>query len=67
MQFLTGLGSAWNISLFHYRNNGAAYGRVLCGLEVPVGDRPELHERLRRLGFEYTDATDDAAARLFLR
>jgi threonine dehydratase len=67
MQFLSSLGSEWNISLFHYRNNGAAYGRVLCGLEVPAAERPELHERLRRLGFDYTDETDAVAARLFLR
>ncbi len=67
MQFLTSLGAAWNISLFHYRNNGAAYGRVLCGLEVPSAERAELHDRLARLGFGYADETDNAAARLFLR
>jgi len=67
MQFLTSLGAGWNISLFHYRNNGDAYGRVLCGLEVPPAERAELHERLARLGFGYADETENVAARLFLR
>ena len=49
MQFLTSLGSRWNISLFHYRNNGAAYGRVLCGFEVPAAERPALAARYRSL------------------
>ena len=67
MQFLANLGGQWNISLFHYRNHGAAFGRVLCGFEVPVAERPELHARLARLGFDWTDETDNPAARLFLR
>jgi hypothetical protein len=53
MQFLTALGAQWNISLFHYRNHGAAFGRVLCGFEVPAAERPALRERLDRLGFAY--------------
>jgi len=67
MQFLANLGGQWNISLFHYRNHGAAFGRVLCGFEVPAAERPELHARLARLGFEWTDETNNPAARLFLR
>jgi threonine dehydratase len=67
MQFLANLGGQWNISLFHYRNHGAAFGRVLCGFEVPVAERPELHARLARLGFDWTEETDNPAARLFLR
>ena len=67
LQFLTSLGSRWNISLFHYRNHGAAFGRVLCGLEVPPGERAELRQRLDGLGFPYTDATDNPAGRFFLR
>ncbi|MBM4269214.1 MAG: threonine ammonia-lyase, biosynthetic [Deltaproteobacteria bacterium] len=67
LQFLTGLGSQWNISLFHYRNHGAAFGRVLCGLEVPPKERDELRVRLDGLGFSYTEATDNQAGRFFLR
>ncbi len=67
LQFLEALGGHWNISLFHYRNHGGAFGRVLCGLEVPPAERPALHERLARLGFEHVDQTDDPAACLFLR
>jgi threonine dehydratase len=67
LQFLTSLGSRWNISLFHYRNHGAAFGRVLCGLEVPPGERAELRGRLDGLGFPYADATDNPAGRFFLR
>jgi threonine dehydratase len=67
IQFLTSLGSRWNISLFHYRNNGAAYGRVLCGFEVPAAERADLAATLSRLGFRCSDETDNAAARFFLR
>jgi threonine dehydratase len=67
MQFLANLGAQWNISLFHYRNHGAAFGRVLCGFEVPAAERPELLARLSRLGFSCIDETDNPAARLFLR
>jgi threonine dehydratase len=67
LQFLSGLGSRWNISLFHYRNHGDAFGRVLCGLEVPAGDRDELRGRFDALGFSYTEETDNPAARFFLR
>ena len=67
LQFLTSLGSRWNVSLFHYRNHGAAFGRVLCGLEVPPEERVELRARLDGLGFSYVEATDNAAGRFFLR
>jgi threonine dehydratase len=67
LQFLTTLGSRWNISLFHYRNHGAAFGRILCGFQVPPGERAELVSRFDRLGFTYADETDNPAARLFLR
>jgi threonine dehydratase len=66
MQFLTSLGARWNISLFHYRNHGAATGRVLCGVEVPPAERAELRERLDRLGFPYADESDNPAGRFFL-
>ncbi len=67
LKFLSALGSRWNISLFHYRNNGGAYGRVLCGLEAPPAARDELHNRLREVGFAYMDETANPAVRLFLR
>ena len=67
LQFLTALGTRWNVSLFHYRNHGAAIGRVLCGLEVPPADRDELRARLDGLGFEHVEATDNPAGRFFLR
>src|SRR5262245_33676940 len=66
MQFLTQLGSRWNISLFHYRNHGAAFGRVLCGLEVPPAERRELQARLDAIGFEWADETENPAGRFFL-
>jgi threonine dehydratase len=67
LEFLDSLGSRWNISLFHYRNHGSAFGRVLCGFEVAPAERDELRSRLDRLGFEYTDETDNPAGRFFLR
>lgn len=67
LQFLTSLDPRWSITLFHYRNNGAAFGRVLCGLNVPRGERGELTRRLDALGFDYADESDNPAARLFLR
>jgi threonine dehydratase len=65
-QFLQTLGTHWNISLFHYRNHGDAFGRVLCGFEVPTAERPSLRERLDRLGFDYREESDNPAVRLFL-
>ena len=66
LKFLDGVGSEWNITLFHYRNHGADYGRVLAGLEVPPADRARFIERLASLGYPYEDATDNPAYRLFL-
>ncbi len=66
MQFLAQLGSCWNISLFHYRNHGAAFGRVLCGLEVPPAGRDELRLRLDAIGFAWVDETANPAGRFFL-
>jgi threonine dehydratase len=66
-QFLGQLGSRWNISLFHYRNHGAAFGRVLCGLEVPPAEREELRARLDAIGFEWVDETENPAGRFFLQ
>jgi len=65
LNFLSGLGRSWNISLFHYRNHGAAYGRVLMGLQVPESEGPELFRRLDGLGYRYWDESDNPACRLF--
>lgn len=66
LQFLSSLGARWNISLFHYRNHGSAYGRVLCGLEVPFDARAELVGVLDRLGFSYEDVSGSPAVRFLL-
>jgi threonine dehydratase len=66
LQFLESLGARWNISLFHYRNGGGAFGKVLVGLEVPDAERAALRSALDRLGFAYTDESENPAGRLFL-
>lgn len=66
MQFLTLLGSRWNISMFHYRNHGAAYGRVLLGMQVPVKDRKTVNAMLKELGYPFWDESDNPAYQLFL-
>ncbi len=67
LRFLTSMGQRWNISLFHYRNHGAAYGRVLVGMQVPPGDRRRLEIFLKELGYPYADETANPAYSLFLR
>jgi threonine dehydratase len=67
LQFLMALGGRWNISLFHYRNHGSAFGRVLCGLEVPQSERHELLRALDAIGFPYVEETENPAGRFFLR
>jgi len=66
MNFLSNLHSDWNISLFHYRNHGSDFGRVLVGMQVPPGDRAAFQAFLDRLGYEYVDETANPAYRLFL-
>jgi threonine dehydratase len=66
MQFLDAMSQGWNISLFHYRNHGADYGRVLAGIQVPPGERRAFRESLRRLGYPYVEETGNPAAQLFL-
>jgi threonine dehydratase len=66
VKFLRTLGPRWNITLFHYRNHGAAYGRVLAGLEVEKSDFAALEEHLDALGFDYKEETDNPAYRFFL-
>ena len=66
MEFLDTLGGRWNISLFHYRNHGADFGRVLAAFEVPESERPEFQLFLDRLGYRYTLPSKSAAFELFL-
>ncbi|MDX1655417.1 MAG: threonine ammonia-lyase, biosynthetic [Candidatus Competibacteraceae bacterium] len=66
LKFLNGLAGDWNISLFHYRNHGSDYGRVLTGIQVPPGERDQFQTFLEELGYEYWEETDNPAYRLFL-
>ncbi|MFI5005986.1 MAG: threonine ammonia-lyase, biosynthetic [Solirubrobacterales bacterium] len=66
MEFLLKLGDRWNISLFHYRNHGADFGRVLCAFEVPESDRPEFQGFLDRLGYSFVSEAGNQAYELFL-
>jgi len=66
LEFLSRAGGRWNISLFHYRNHAAAFGRVLAGVEVPPDEREELKTYLGSLGYLYVDETDNPAFRIFL-
>jgi threonine dehydratase len=64
--FLRAVGDRWNISLFHYRNHGSDYGRVLAGVQVPPADRGVFSEHLVQLGYSHWDETGNPAYRLFL-
>ena len=64
--FLNKLGRSGNISMFHYRNHGAAYGRVVVGLQVAEADRHKVPETLDSIGYMYWDETDNPAYRLYL-
>ena len=66
MNFLNSMNHSWNISLFHYRNHGADYGRVLVGMQVPHHDKKALSAFLDKLGYRYWDESDNPAYRLFL-
>ncbi|HUP91133.1 MAG TPA: threonine ammonia-lyase, biosynthetic [Solimonas sp.] len=66
LDFLNAIGTRWNISLFHYRNHGAAYGRVLCGLQVPKKEWAECRRSLDKLGYQYSEESDNPAYQLFL-
>ena len=67
MNFLDHMGSGWNISLFHYRNQGADVGRVLVGMQVPERERPAFRRFLRDLGYDFTDESRNPAYRFFLK
>ena len=66
MRFLNRMRSDWNISLFHYRNHGADYGRVLAGIQVPRKDSPKFRRFLKDLGYRHWDESRNPAYRLFL-
>ena len=67
MRFLSSMHPGWNISLFHYRNQGADYGRILVGIQVPRGDKQAFREFLEGLAYPCEDETDNPVYRLFLR
>ncbi len=67
LRFLNGLGSRWNITMFHYRNHGSAWGRVLAGFEAAETDRASLATYLDRIGYRYWEETGNPAVELFLR
>ena len=66
MKFLDRLGERWNISAFHYRNHGAAYGRTLCSVQANESDKGELETYLDQVGYQYWDETDNPAFKQFL-
>ncbi len=66
MKFLTSMSRGWNISLFHYRNHGTDYGRVLVGIQVPPQDKAAFKAFLDKLGYAYWDESDNPAYTLFL-
>ncbi len=67
MRFLNGMSHAWNISLFHYRNHGADYGRVLVGIQVPPEQREDFQTSLDQLGYRYWNESRNPAYALFLK
>ncbi|MEP6898208.1 MAG: threonine ammonia-lyase, biosynthetic, partial [Rhodanobacter sp.] len=67
IRFLRHLHPDWNVSLFHYRNHGADYGRILVGIQVPEDEQPLFQRFLATLGYPHVDETDHPAYRLLLR
>ena len=66
LNFVSKLAGRWNISLFHYRNHGAAFGRVLVGLQVPKKDRRAVEQSLKELNYSYVEETNNDAYSFFL-
>ncbi|MFK7855611.1 MAG: threonine ammonia-lyase, biosynthetic [Granulosicoccus sp.] len=67
LDFLKAMGERWNITLFHYRNHGAAYGRVLVGMTLPDGEESQLDDFVQDLGFKGEEESDNLAYNLFLK
>ena len=66
-KFLSLMAPNWNISLFHYRNQGADYGRILVGMQVPPEDAQAFESFLHTLGYPWVEETGNPAYKLFLR
>ena len=66
LDFLNAIGTEWNISLFHYRNHGADYGRILAGIDVPQEETDELEAHLAELGYPHWEESDNPAYTMFL-
>jgi threonine dehydratase len=66
LKFLQAVGTRWNITLFHYRNHGSDYGRVLAGIDVPASDTTDFLDHLNVLHYSYSDETNNPAYRIFL-
>ncbi len=66
LKFLEAVGTRWNITLFHYRNHGSDYGRVLAGIQVPPADRSAFVQHLNELHYPYVEETGNPAYRMFL-
>ncbi len=66
MRFLELLGEKWNISLFHFRNHGASVGQALAGFQVPDDEMPVFVEHLEKLGYRYSDESNNPAYKMFL-
>jgi len=66
LDFLKAIGTDWNISLFHYRNHGSDYGRILAGIQVPEKESDELEAHLADLGYTYSEESDNPAYTMFL-
>ena len=66
LKFLNGMAAGWNISMFHYRNHGSDYGRVLVGIQVPEADQIKFERFLDELGYHYIDESSNPAYRLYL-
>ncbi len=67
MKFVGSMSPNWNISVFHYRNNGADYGRIVVGIQVPPDEMQEWQAFLDTLGYQYGDESQNPAYKLFLR
>lgn len=66
LDFLDAIGTDWNISLFHYRNHGSDYGRILAGIDVPQEETEELEAHLAKLGYRHWEESDNPAYTMFL-
>jgi len=66
LKFLQAIGTTWNISLFHYRNHGSDYGRVLAGVQVPPAETEDFLLHLNELKYPYSDETNNPAYKMFL-